>query len=717
MKKIIIGLIVLLIMIIPNVKAYALEDIFYEGEYIPGEYMKKFRNGSGKYQQFRFFRRKSDNQIVYCIQLWETLSSNKTISGYDNEQYKYANIDYSVWEKIMLISYYGYGYENHTDSKWYVITQFMIWQVTSPDTNIYFTDTLNGNKIIKYQQEMNEINELIQNHPNIPSFYNETYHVKKGIPTTIIDTNNVLNRFEISSTGGTDIIKNENSLIITKNTLVDSQIHLVNSGKRFQTAPIVYIDNDGQNVLAPGNYYPIYVALNLVIPTNDIIVNKLDLDTNSNIPQGDAKLAGTRIQLIDKNNMIVAEEITKEDGIIIFKNIPHDIYYIKEVEAGNGYLLNDKPIKIELIDNNLSVNVYNKVIKNEIIINKYLKNPLNNNIVPEEGAVFSIYNSRNEKIKTLSTNNEGIANAILPYGKYTVKQESGTINYPYIKDFEILITEDGIVQPFDLYSEQLTTNIKIVNTDNDSKMPILEQGAQFKIKDLENNEYLKTPEGKDLILETNKLGITDFLTIVTGKYQIEQIKVINGYLINDEIISFEFSEATTISLDDNKYLEFEISNDKQKGQIEIEKYTEYYLNDNLIKTEKEINLSVPIYAKEDIYSKDGIKLYEQDEEVGIATLKDGKVITPLLVLGNYYLKSTIDNTIINIILSKAESEKIELIDKVYEYEKIENNLNEEEMIIPVPDTLTKNNSISYIGTILIGVGLSIIKRKKEYEIN
>jgi len=85
--------------------------------------------------------------------------------------------------------------------------------------------------------------------------------------------------------------------------------------------------------------------------------------------------------------------------------------------------------------------------------------------------------------------------------------------------------------------------------------------------------------------------------------------------------------------------------------------------------------------------------------------------------GNYYLKNTIDNTIINIILSKAESEKIELIDKVYEYEKIENNLNEEEMIIPVPDTLTKNSYTSYIGTILISVGLLIIKRKMKYENN
>jgi len=303
----------------------------------------------------------------------------------------------------------------------------------------------------------------------------------------------------------------------------------------------------------------------------------------------------------------------------------------------------------------------------------------------------------------------------LPYGKYTVKQESGTVNHSYVKDFEITITEDNIVQTFDLYSEQLTTDIKIVNTDKDSNKPILEHGAQFKIKDLENNEYLKTTDGEDLILETNELGITDFLTIVTGKYQIEQIKVIEGYYINNENKLFEFSEATTISLDDNnnEYLEFEISNDKQKGQIEIEKYTEYYLNDNLVKTEKEIDISIPIYAQEDIYSKDGIKLYEQDDEVGTATLQDGKVITPLLVFGNYYVKNTVDNTKINIVLNKTEYETIELLDKVYEYKKINNDIVEEELIITVPDTFTKHNYVSYIGTILISVGLLIIKKGKK----
>lgn len=721
MKKILIGLIVLLVLIIPNVKVYALEDSFYEGEYISGEYIKKFRNGSGKYEQLRFFRRKSDNQIVYCIELWEALSSNKIITGYDYDQYNYANIDYSVWERIMLISYYGYGYENHTDSKWYAITQFMIWKETSPDTNIYFTDTLNGNKIEKYQQEMNEINLLIQNHGNIPSFYNQTYQVTNKSTTTIKDTNNVLDNFEVMSSGGTEISRNENSLIVTKSIPGKSQIILVNSGKRFQTSPIVYIDNDGQNVLAPGNYYPIYASFNVVIPSANIIVNKFDQNTQSNIPQGDGKLEGTKIQLLDKDNELVAEKIISKDGTLTFENIGYGTYYLKEVEAGTGYLLNSETVTLKVDSNIEIINFYNEIIKNKIIFKKYLKNPITGNIKNEVGAIFSIYNSKNEKVTTVTTDSNGIAQITLPYGNYKVKQEAGTKNHYYVNDFEIKIIENDIVQTFDLYNEELTTKIKVINIDDDSKLPILEQGAQFKIIDLETNQYVQDEEGTDIILETDDLGRTDFIILSSGKYKIEQVKVISGYSIDNPFLSFDISEEIGFELDDNnnKYLEIEISNMKQKGQIEIDKYTEYYLNDDLVKTEKNTNISIPIYAKEDIYSKDGIKLYQKDEEVENATFQEGKVITPFLVFGNYYLKNDLDNTIIDIVLNKSESEKVKLLDKVYEYEEINNDSTQElqETIITVPNTATRKNIFSDINVLLIVLGLLIIKKVKKYENN
>lgn len=724
MKKILMVLIVLLIMIIPNSKVHALEDSFIDSEYIPNTYMVKKRGNSGRYQQMKVFRRKSDNQPVYCIELWEELQTNKNIIGYDNDQYKHANINYSVWHQIMLISYYGYGYDNHTDIKWYAVTQFMIWQVTSPDSDIYFTDTLNGNRITKYENEINEINNLIKNHPNVPSFYNHHYDINYKQPYTITDTNNVLDRFDIRSDGGLEIIKNKNELTVKANRVTTSQVSLINRDKIYHSNPIVYVDTEGQDLLAPGNYYPIYMSVNFKVPTSTIIVNNLDINTNI-YNTSDATLEGSKFQLLDIDNKVIQEKEVEKDGKVYFENIGYGTYYLKEIKPGEGYLLNSEIISLEINEPTENINFYNRAIKNKILFTKYVKNPITGKQQLEENAVFSIYNN-NEKITTFTTNQNGYYELELPYGNYIVKQEKGLKNHYFVDDFEINISEDNKIQSFELTSDELTANIKIINTDFDSNLPILESGASFEVRNLNNDEKY--------ILNTNDLGNTEYLVLSSGEYEIKQIDIVNGYCINKEVYSFEIGDKNKMKIatknSNNKYLEITISNKKVKSKVEVEKYTEYYLNDNLIKKELDNITDISIYAKEDIYSKDGIKIYSKDEEVGIFRLEENKVISPLLIFGKYYFNNPIDNTIIEIVLDKMDN-KIELLEKVYEYEEIEfeiedkkqesqidNNVNEQlevntnDIIIEVPNTLSLHSILSDINILLILIGVFFIKRGK-----
>lgn len=708
MKKIWMVFIVLLMIIIPNCQVCALENSFYEGEYIPGEYIKKFKNGTGKYEQLRFFRRKEDNQAVYCIQLWETLSSNKLINGYDYNQYLYADMDYNAWERIMLIAYYGYGYQGHTDSKWYAITQFMIWQETSPESTIYFTKTLNGSKISKYEEEMNEINYLIQNHANLSSFHNQTYQVKYKESLTIEDTNYVLDKFDVMDDGGIRVVKDNNTLFVTNTYMGNSQLILANTDKKYQNSPIVYIDNDGQNLLAPGNYYPIYMIVNIELPLTDVSINKLDLDNQNSIPQGDASLEGTEIQLLDKDYQVVTQKTINKDGKLIFENIGYGSYYLKEVKAGEGYLINPEMIPLEVDRDHISVNLCNQVIKNEIVVTKYLKNPLTEVTVLEKGAIFSIYDSRNQKINSFMTDNNGVIKTTLPYGTYIMKQELGAKNHIYVDDFQIVVKENGETQIFDLYNEEITASIKIINIDEDSHLPILESGTTFKIKNLDTNEYVKDEE-QILELKTEISGNTPLIKLSVGRYQVEQITSVDGYYINQDVFYFEVNEEVDFLLDNenNFYLEIEIPNPKMKSRIEIDKYIEYYLNDELQKIEHDLDLVIPIYASSDIYSKDGVKLYEKDEEVAKAILSDGKIITPELVFGSYYLKDDKNDSIISVLLNKLDSEKVELREKVYEYQEIG-----DEIITGVPNTYSENSNFSKISILFIGLGLWMIGRKK-----
>lgn len=750
MKKTLMVLIVLLsLFIVPNFEVNALTDSFYVGEYLSGEYIVKLKNQTGKYEQMQVFRRKNDNRIAYCLELWEGINENKTLTGYDNEQYNYANIDYSDWERVMLISYYGYGYQNHTGQKWIAITQFMIWKTLSPDSTLYFTDTLNGKKVSKYEQEMEEINNLIRSHATLPSFNNQIFTTKYKVDYQVIDTNNVLDKYDITSYNTNKVSKTNNTLTTSTTTIGENTVILANFSKIYSNNPTVYVDPNGQDLLIPGNYNPIYSIVKFNLPEGNITVTKLDRDTNTKIPQGSASLSNSKFILMDKDNTLISTQTITNNNELTFDHLGYGTYYLKEVESGEGYLLNDEIIEIEVNNNYVYVNFYNQVIKEKIIIKKYIRNTMTNEIAVEEGALFSVYNSSNKKITTFKTNYDGKYELTLPYGLYTIKQDSGKSNYLLTDDFTVNITSNNLTKTYELYNDKLTTNIKVINTDFDSKLPILESGATFKIKNIETNDYVKDENQEDIILKTNSHGFTDFITLSSGSYKIEQLDSVDGYQINDGTFIIEINENSNFKYDNNnqRYFEITVPNTKQKGKVKIKKSTEYYLNDKLLETKVESDIMIPIYAKDDIYSKDGLKIYSKDSEVTKFVTTTDLSYTKELIFGSYYIKDIFNDSIIDIIIDNEETKNIDLLEKMYNYvnelpnndynasneediknenndcEKVkdnndsdinDNNKSDNE-IIDVPNTFTTN--IEYFNTdiLLIILGLILIIKGKKHE--
>ena len=441
MKKIIL-LIALLLVFIP-MKINALEHSFYEGEYIPNTYIKKFKGNSGKYEQMRVFRRNGDNRIVYCLQLWETMNSNKNITGYENRQANTLGIERLKWERISLLAYYGYGYYNHDDIKWYAITQFMIWQTLEEDSTIYFTDTLNGNRVDKYLNEMNELNNLVSNHFILPDInhspyilYNHTY--------TYSDNNKVLDKYDVVGQAGITVEKMSDTIKVTNSNIGFSYFNLIKQDKMYSNPITAYIDNNGQNLLLPGSYEAINYIMCFNISKVNFIINKIGEDNLS--------LEGTTFEIYDNNHNYMMEKTVDENNQIVLNDIGEGIYYLKEIRTGKGYSLKDE-IEVMVDSSHTSIDIINEVVKNKISINKFSKDK-NDNITDEE-AKFIIYNNKDEEVLSFITKN-GHYETYLPYGTYTVKQISGKDNYKFVEDFEINIIEDEKVQEFNLYDEEIT---------------------------------------------------------------------------------------------------------------------------------------------------------------------------------------------------------------------------------------------------------------------
>ena len=139
MKKIIFILFVLFIFI-PTSQGLAK---FYIGEKVPNMHIESVRD-IGVHNGIPFILTREDGKFVYCIERPKDINEN----GYYKEYYyndKQFNLTDEQLERINLLGYYGYQYKNHTDIKWYGVTQFLIWKTLYG--NVYFTDIRYGKSI------------------------------------------------------------------------------------------------------------------------------------------------------------------------------------------------------------------------------------------------------------------------------------------------------------------------------------------------------------------------------------------------------------------------------------------------------------------------------------------------------------------------------------------------------------------------------------------
>ena len=170
---------------------------FYEAEYIDNIYISKYQysNNTIYYQKARLFREVNTNEVAYCIEPFVFFNEDSTYES----SVDINNLSKEKMDTIKRIAYYGYGYENHYELKWYAITQFMIWQETVNNGEIFFTDKLNGKKIYSYQNEINEIYTLVNNSKLTPSFTNNTYTLVEDNELILEDTNHVLHEYKTNN--------------------------------------------------------------------------------------------------------------------------------------------------------------------------------------------------------------------------------------------------------------------------------------------------------------------------------------------------------------------------------------------------------------------------------------------------------------------------------------------------------------------------------------
>lgn len=426
---------------------------FYEGEYIDGIYMNKQKTEISAiyYQKARFFRQVGTNQFAYCIDPFIFFTEGSTYEETINPN----NLTQQQKKRITEIAYFGYGYHNHTDKKWYAITQFMIWQTADPTANFYFTDGLNGPRIEAYTQEMNEINTLITNYHKSTSLLNKTYTVVEGETIFLEDTNNIISTYSIDNPN----FRIEGNKIIGDNlTKGEYTINLLKQENHYNKPILFYQALDSQALMQTGDIPDKTEQLKINVINTLIEITKIDKDTQSIIASGDGSLIGAIYGLFNQYDEKIAEITINENSKGIIKNIPFGTYYLQEIVPPKGYQLDTKKYEITISEENPNQQLIleNEIIKKKVIIYKTYDET---NKIPEKNINFLIFDKDNNLITTITTDEFGKAEIILPYGEYKIVQENTTEGYQKVEDIELIIDnmEDEIIKLTDY-------KIKVPNT-------------------------------------------------------------------------------------------------------------------------------------------------------------------------------------------------------------------------------------------------------------
>lgn len=453
MKKKIFFLIISILFISLTTKVYAKTYSFYEGEKVDDSYIiKEYSDTTDYFLTSKIIRERETNQFVYCIDPF-IYFKGENIYSEGNPTVTKAQL-----ERIEQIAHYGYGYKNHTDKIWYSVAQVMIWRTILSDSRVYFTETLNGQKTNKYDDKINEINNLINNNSKLPSFSNNTITLVEGNNLSLTDTNNILNNYKVDN----NIVKIESNKLVSNNLKEGTyKINLTRGDNTYNSGLIFYISEGSQTLIKPGDIPSKNTSLTIKVIKTNLTINKLDEDKKECNPYKESSLTNTIYELYDSNNNKIKELTINDKCSVSLDNLDFGKYTIKEIKPGLGYLLDENTHSFEINSNNPNIvlNLTNKVINKNIKIYKtYGKK---NNQIPEANIEFNIYDKDKELVDTIKTDENGNASINLIYGTYTIKQINTHDGYELNDEFEIEIkdTNDETINLEDLKIEVPETYI------------------------------------------------------------------------------------------------------------------------------------------------------------------------------------------------------------------------------------------------------------------
>ena len=163
--------------------------------------------------------------------------------------------------------------------------------------------------------------------------------------------------------------------------------------------------------------------------SGSMLIHKIDSATKRGIQ-------GVKFMVYDSSMTPIGEFESDDQGYVhLNKTLEDGKYYVREIVAADGYILDNevKSFWVESGDTTM-IEWENTAEYGQIQVVKTSADYNSTNGLaagtPLEGAVFTIYDKRNNVVDTIKTNASGVASSkLLPLGIYTVKETTAPTNY------------------------------------------------------------------------------------------------------------------------------------------------------------------------------------------------------------------------------------------------------------------------------------------------
>lgn len=226
---------------------------------------------------------------------------------------------------------------------------------------------------------------------------------------------------------------------------------------------------------------------------------------------------------------------TDRYGKALFADLEAGTYYVKEIAAPNGYVLDTDVREFKIGGNHawdVKTDIENSLKQYTL---KLTKKGDDGNLL--EGVEFTLSGNGISSI-TKSSDEDGVVKFEgLPFGRYTIAETKAPQGYVKVKPINVTIDEKntvGAYTPNQAVDGGTITNehtvLMVLKIDDADKKPLA--GATFRIKN-SDGQYVSAENGKFKAFVSGEGGASVFETGEDGKFTLEYLPVGNNYALEE----------------------------------------------------------------------------------------------------------------------------------------------------------------------------------------